>query len=221
MAKNILDAIGPLSSMSKFCGYSIFSIDHSDFSVRIQHSDVCFQIWIVVINCFLNCYLWDPSQHSALHKSDILSKSLPIILCGSYGFYVFTIIASAAMRKRQSILMKSICDIDEMVRQRMMKELSVEFNLQLEEFGVKFNYLRQKRILIYAILAIVVIDLIVVSQGFAIIRMHSTTASIGYNFITYFWSMQCYSIYFVNFIFMANTVKQRFAKVNECLRSVL
>lgn len=119
MAKNFIDAIAPLTSMSKFCGYSIFSINRLDFSLTIKRNDVIFLIWIVVINCFINCFVWDSSQHYPMHKSDILSKSLPIILCGSYLFYIFTIIAWAAMRKKQSILIKSICNIDEMVRNRI------------------------------------------------------------------------------------------------------
>ena len=116
MANNIMDAIAPLSSMSKFCGYSMFSINQFDFSIALKWKDFFFQIWAVLINCFLNSFLWDLSQHFPMHKSDILTKSLPIILCGTYGFYVITIIASFASRKNQSDMFKYICEIDEMVR---------------------------------------------------------------------------------------------------------
>lgn len=109
--------------MSKFCGYSIFSINRLDFSIAFKRIDVLLQIWIVIVNCFLNYYLWDASQNFPLHKSDIIRKSLPIILCGSFGLYIFCVIASIVMREKQSILMKSICEIDEMVRkiQEVMK----------------------------------------------------------------------------------------------------
>lgn len=116
MARNISEALAPLNFMSKFCGYSIFSINRFDFSIGFKRIDVLFQIWIVVVNCFLNFYLWDASQSFPLHKSDIISKSLPIILCGCFGLYIVCVIASIALRKKQSILMKSIFAIDEMVR---------------------------------------------------------------------------------------------------------
>lgn len=116
MAESIIDVLAPLSLISKFCGYSIFTINRFDFSIAYKRIDILLQIWIVIVNCFLNYVLWEASQNFPLHKSDIISKSMPIILCGSFGLYVFCMIALAVMRKKQSILMKSICQIDEMVR---------------------------------------------------------------------------------------------------------
>lgn len=115
-AMNIFDAVAPLSSMSKFCGYSMFTISRSDFSIASKRSDVCFQIWIVVINCLLCFLLLESDQDSQLHKSDIISKALPIIFACSYALYVFTIVASLGTREKQSILIKLICEIDDMVR---------------------------------------------------------------------------------------------------------
>ena len=116
MSKNVLDAIAPLSLISKFCGYSMFTISRFDFSTATKQTDVCFRIWIVLINCFLNYILWFSDRNFPMHKSDIISKCLPIILGGSYGLYIFTIIGFCGMRDKYSILIKSICEIDEMVR---------------------------------------------------------------------------------------------------------
>lgn len=113
---NILDAIAPLSLMSKFCGYSMFTISRFDFSIASKRSDVCFQIWIIAINCLLCFLLVKTDQDSQLHKSDIISKALPIIFACSYGLYLFTIVVSLGMKEKQSILMRSICEIDDMVR---------------------------------------------------------------------------------------------------------
>lgn len=125
MAKNIIDAIAPLSAISKFCGYSIFTINQLDFSIEFKRNDWLFYIWIVLLNCFLNTFLWD--QHRPLHRSDILSKSLPAVLGISYGFYVFTMISSLATRKKQSILIQSIYEIDEMVRNLVFNEISFHY----------------------------------------------------------------------------------------------
>jgi hypothetical protein len=116
MAKSIVDVLAPLNFISKFCGYSIFTINRVDFSIAFERIDVLLQIWIVIVNCFLSFHLWDASQNFPLHKSDIISKSMPIILCGSFGLYIFCLIASLLLRKKQSILMKLICQIDGMVR---------------------------------------------------------------------------------------------------------
>lgn len=126
MAKNIFDATSPLSFMAKFCGYSMFTINQSDFTIASKRNDVIAQIWIIIMNVFFCAYLWDVGQNFNLHKSDILSKSLPIILSGSYGFYIFTIIASIALRRKQSTLMRLFYEIDEMVSANQIKS---NFNL--------------------------------------------------------------------------------------------
>lgn len=113
---NILDAIAPLSLTSKFCGYSVFTISRFDFSIASKRSDVCFQIWIIVINCLLCFLLVQTDEDSLMHKSDIISKALPIIFACSYGLYLFTIVVSLGMKEKQSILIRSICEIDDMVR---------------------------------------------------------------------------------------------------------
>lgn len=115
MAKSIMDALAPLHLSSKICGYSIFSINRLDFSIEFKRIDVLLQIWIIVVNCCLNCFLWDTSQRFPLHKSNIISETLPIILSGCYVLYLCCVIASMVMRKKQSILIESICQIDEMV----------------------------------------------------------------------------------------------------------
>jgi uncharacterized membrane protein YwaF len=115
MGKDILDAFKPLNIISKCCGYSLFTITRIDYSVAFRRIDFAFQVWIVATICFLSVYMWDVSQSLPLHKSDIISKCLPIILCMSYGLYLFTVAATIGTRRKQSILIKSICEIDEMV----------------------------------------------------------------------------------------------------------
>lgn len=128
MSQNIIDVLAPLHWMSKFCGYSIFTIKRSDFSISCKRIDIAFYCWVVFINCCLNgfnIYLWDASQSFPLHNSGIISKSLPVLLSGSYGLYLISMIASTAMRQKQSILMKSICEIDETVRRWRSENLSI------------------------------------------------------------------------------------------------
>jgi hypothetical protein len=115
MGKDILDAFKPLNIISKWCGYSLFTITRVNYSVAFKRVDFAFQAWIIATICFLSVCMWDVSQSLPLHKSDIISKCLPIILCMSYGLYLFTIAATIGTRRKQSILIKSICEIDEMV----------------------------------------------------------------------------------------------------------
>lgn len=128
MAKSIIDALAPLQLVTKFCGYSIFTINRFDFSTAFKRTDFIATIWIVFINCFINFYLWNPSQNFPIHKSDIISKSLPIIMCASYGLYLFCIIASMMMKAKLSILIKSICGIDEMVRSFATVFIAIQFH---------------------------------------------------------------------------------------------
>lgn len=127
MAQDILDAFAPLNLISKICGYSLFTISRVDYAATFKRVDFAFQTWIVAVVCFLNVYLFDVRESLPMHKSDIISKCLPIFLCLSYGLYLLTIVATIVTRRKQSLLIKSICDIDEMVSGvcRMIRELKL------------------------------------------------------------------------------------------------
>lgn len=221
MSGSLLDVFSPLHAMSKFCGYSVFTINRVDFSVAVERVDVLLQIWIIIINCCLNFCLWDASQNFAMHKSDIISKSLPIILCGSYGLYLFCVIASVATRTKQSILIRSICEIDEMVNKKMnciFHWLTSMLFIQLKEFGVQFDYQREKRVVIFAICGIILAGAALVVQCLVIQQFSASTTNMLPNAFIYYWNIQCYTIFIFNFVFMVYTVKQRFAGVNDCLK---
>jgi hypothetical protein len=72
-------------------------------------------------------------------------------------------------------------------------------------------------VLVYKIVAMLVIDAVIVAQCYFLQEMHKLTNSVG-NAVCYFWSIVCFSVLLMNYVFMANTVGQRFAKINECLK---
>jgi hypothetical protein len=47
--------------------------------------------------------------------------------------------------------------------------------------------------------------------------MMEKNTSFGASAFFYYWILQCYTIYILNFVFLANAVKQRFEKINELL----
>lgn len=218
MAKNILDVLAPLSFVSKLMGFSSFSINRFDFSIHTTAVDILFRVWIILVNCLLSFCLWDACQHFPVYKSDIIAKSLPIILGGSYFLYLVSMLGTILTSKKQSVLIKSICEIDEMVRKNVYLKFFVSWrSFQLEEFNIRFNYQRQRRILTFALLAVIAIDIILTIQCYVMQVTYNLATKSGLHVFFYYWNVQSSSIFFVNFVVMTNAVKQRFKKINDCL----
>jgi hypothetical protein len=175
MKLSILDAFAPLNFFSKFCGYSMFTVSRVNYSPTFKNSDFLFQLWIFIVTCYLNSQLWSIGQIFPMHKSDIISKSLPIILCVSYVLYLITIMATVGTRKKQSALIRCICEVDEMVRRRFEHRTFTNQMLQLSELGCSFDYLRQRRLEIFKLLVMFIVISIILAHCVAVQVIYKLT----------------------------------------------
>lgn len=91
------------------------------------------------------------------------------------------------------------------------------YDLQLGEFGVQFNYRRQRKQLSYTVVIAFIVDVILIFQC-RIIRRLNGDKSLRLTCLVSFWSLFCYTIFIVNVVFTANVVKERFESVNKFIK---
>lgn len=92
------------------------------------------------------------------------------------------------------------------------------YRVQLRDFGFGFDYRRQQRVLVYKIIAMLFVDIVIVIQCYIIQRIHKVQSNFSSIAVCYFWSLLCFTVFIMNYVFMADAVRQRFAKINECLK---
>lgn len=201
MSENFLDVIAPLQCITKLYGYWLFTINRVNFKIKLTNVDKVLQISTVVVHLILNFYLWTDGQIS-LHKSGIVSKSLPIIFFCNYVLFVVCITVANFSRKKFTTIVRKICEID----------------VELAYYNLTFNYRKQKRMLIILCVIITITDLMLVLQCYIANVIKSLSTSFGWNGFSYFCYIQAYSCFMFHFVVMMYSVKQRFAKINEHLR---
>lgn len=170
----ILDAAEPLLFISKFTGYSLFTIDRKTWRARVTKLDILAILLTIWINLGLNCIYWKSIISVEANVNTISKVSLPILV---YLDYVINVIGVLW------IFMNS-CKISELLR--LFKEIDENFM----DIGGCVDYRREKMNAIRSLTAVVV-----TSIGFIIMDMFILTFS---DFVTeklfavvIFWSYFC------------------------------
>ena len=77
---NILDGLGTFHILSKFCGFTVFTVNHKDLSVKITCYDFCFYIFTMsfnVIMCYNSVVVF---MKAPVKQSRIVDFTLPILV---------------------------------------------------------------------------------------------------------------------------------------------
>lgn len=121
MTLNIYDVIFPVHFVMKLSGYTMFSIDPVYFTAKFKSIDRFFHFLMVCISFCINHVFWKSfSVHengiTKRHKSEILKRSIPILVYSSYVVYVLCMIWSTVCKQKIGKIIKKLCEIDEQVK---------------------------------------------------------------------------------------------------------
>lgn len=224
--RNIIDVASPLHLISKLLGYAIFSLERNDFSIIYHWIDYISIVWTILINFLLIYYCWFESVNhvKTVHKSDIMKGSLPIIIFCSYVLYVIVMIISFAMRKTIAKIFETIQIIDDNVRVEKFNNLHGNFKFYFENlfqfkcFNINFNYRRQKLIVVLITGAVTLGNILLVLQVIIALLINKMSVNYTWTYLTYFWCLEVNTIFILNFILLAWTVKHRFTTFNKCIK---
>ncbi|KAG5666462.1 hypothetical protein PVAND_014489 [Polypedilum vanderplanki] len=201
---SIYTSAQPLHLASKIFGFLIFSIENKSFTVTIKNSDYFFIICNIVVNLLIFCVYWFQFLGENTIDSNVISKGIPIVTFMQYSISTFVMILSFIRRKNFVVILKMFNEIDLILR---------------EEFGVKFNYCKERQIVRNIIISLIN-GFITIILFCGIVEVFKTKKINPKDEIYLFWCLSTTSLVLINFSFIAFAIKMRFEKVNEVLRSL-
>ena len=77
---NILDVLGTFHILSKFCGFTVFTVNRKDLSVTITCYDFCFYIFTMSFNVIMSFNSVAVFMKSPVKQSRIIDFTIPILV---------------------------------------------------------------------------------------------------------------------------------------------
>lgn len=122
MTLNIYDVIFPVHFVMKFSGYTMFSIDPVYFTAKFKSIDRFCHFLMICISICINHVFWKSFCGYGImkrHKSEILKRSIPVLVYSSYVVYVLCMIWSTVCKRKIGNIIKKLCEIDEQVKKKI------------------------------------------------------------------------------------------------------
>ncbi|CAO1439461.1 unnamed protein product [Diamesa serratosioi] len=134
------------------------------------------------------------------HKSEILKRSIPVLVYSSYVVYVLCMVWSTICKRKIGKIIKKLCEIDEQL-------LTLKFH---------FNYKQQRAFVVIILSILMFLGILIVLQGFIAHRAYVGNYYLGIHLMCFF-SLQAFAIFMFNYALLIFLVRQRVQSVNAKL----
>lgn len=143
MCRSINSSFQPLHLMAKFMGFAIFTLESKSLEVILTKVDVLFMTCNFIGFVLFNIVYWDTNFDVKVYNSELMKSFFPNM---AYTFYLILTCAGIGSFLQRHLFAK------------LMKLLR-EVDRDLESLGFRFNYMRQRRIVILLIITINITEL--------------------------------------------------------------
>ncbi|KAG5669070.1 hypothetical protein PVAND_016970 [Polypedilum vanderplanki] len=207
---SILISIRPLIFISKLAGLSLFTINSKTCQAAVTRLDL-FAIFVTIfMHLFFNFVYWRSVLGPDIDDitNEILEVSTPLLLYVDYLINAFAIFWFFLKRRKIVELILRFAEIDE--------------NLAME-FGIKFNYKRQRNKIAVLLLATMMVATLININDFITSAGIKINSLEFYNFdiIFFLWNSLCQIIQFCCFVVGMRAIRQRFKLVGHCVNDRL
>lgn len=201
MTHNIYTSVRPLHLLSKFSGFSLYSIDRKTFEVKFRKLDALFATIHSILTVVLNIMFWKTYSMLDVHNSEVVNKIFPVFAYCNYVASTLAKIWSFCHRHEYAQLLKTFHSID----------------IDFEHFDIKFDYSNRRKTIKKTIIATIFVETL--TGGFTHLTQHHYNMNISWNNLVFtLYGFYANMIVMNQFMMSISEVKLRLKAVNDVLR---
>lgn len=204
MSRNVYTSIRLLHILSKVSGFSLYSIDGKSFEVKFKKIDSFFLVLHLILPIVLNVLFWKSYiliDVLNVHNSEVIKSFFPVFAYCNYVASTYAKVWSFCHRHRFAMMLKTFHSID----------------IDLELFGLKIDYLRQRKTISKTIITTILVEIF--TGFFTHYTQHYYNMNISWNVIVFsFYGFYANMIIMNQFLMSISEVEVRLESLNKVLR---